>query len=257
MTHADRTTIALVTGAASGIGRATAQVLAPVSAGLVLHTRGSSEVSRRRLAEVAGEVRAAGCEVLEAFADLALSGQGATLIQAALARFGRLDHLVSNAGYSDRRSTDVITRADVEQAHATMAGAFFEMAQAAAPALRASPNGRVVLVSSFVAHRYIAGGLFPSSASAKAAAEALAKAFAVELAPHGVTVNAVVPGYTRKDGGHSALNPEAWQTAADLTPMQRLGEPQDVAHLIAFLLSAKARHITGQAIAVDGGLLLG
>jgi NAD(P)-dependent dehydrogenase (short-subunit alcohol dehydrogenase family) len=247
----------LITGAASGIGRATARLLAPASRALALHTRGESAAARERLSEVAAEVRAAGAEVCELDGDLAAPGRGTRLVEDVLARFGRLDHLVSNAGYSDRRPTSEIARADLDRSLATMAGAFLDLAKAAAPALRASPAGRIVLVSSFVAHRFVAGGNFPVSAAAKAAAEALARALAVELARDGVTVNAVVPGYTRKDGGHSALDPKAWKKAAELTPMGRLGEPEDVAHLIAFLVSDKARHITGQAIAVDGGLLLG
>lgn len=249
--------VALVTGAASGIGRATAGLIGPGLAGLALHTRGESDISRGRLAEVAAGVRAAGCEVIELYGDLAQAGTGERLVTDTLARFGRLDQLVSNAGFSDRRPIADLSRADLDKAHATMAGAFFELARAAMPALKASPAGRLVLVSSFVAHRFVAGGNFPSSAAAKAAAEALAKALAAELAPDGVTVNAVLPGYTRKDGGHSALNPDAWKRAAEITPMGRLGEPGDVAHLIQFLLSEKARHITGQCIAVDGGLLLG
>ncbi len=257
MSMATRSRIALVTGAASGIGRATALLMAPQVAAIALHTRGEGDVSRQRLIQVANDVRKTGCEAIELHGDLAVAGTATRLVHETLARFGRLDHLVSNAGYSDRRGTAELTRADLDLAHATMAGAFFDLSRAATPALKQSPAGRIVLVSSFVAHRFIAGGNFPSSASAKAAAEALAKALAVELARDGVTVNAVLPGYTKKDGGHSSLNPQAWQRAADITPVGHLGEPEDVAHLIAFLLSDKARHITGQTIAVDGGLLLG
>ncbi len=253
---ATRDCVAIVTGAASGIGRATAKLLARVSAGLVLHTRGS-EASRARLAEVAAAARGDGCEVVEAFGDLAEPGQGAALVATALEKFGRLDQIVSNAGYSDRRGPADIGRADLDRANATMAGALLDLAQAAMPSLRKSSQGRIVVVSSFVAHRFVEAGSFASSAAAKAALEALTKSLASALARDRVTVNAVVPGYTRKDGGHSALNPDAWTKAAEITPMGRLAEPEDVAHLIAFLISAKARHITGQAIAVDGGLLLG
>ena len=178
-------------------------------------------------------------------------------VEAALARFGRLDHLVANAGFADKRGIAELTRADLDRSHAAMAGAFFEMVQTASPALRASGSGRVVYLSSFVAHRFVAGGLFPASAAAKAAGEALMRASAAELAPDGITVNAVVPGYTRKDGGHSAIGAEAWRRAAEATPLGRIAEPADIAALIAFLLSPAARHITGQAIAVDGGLSLG
>ncbi|MFX1763763.1 SDR family oxidoreductase [Paraburkholderia sp. A1RI-2L] len=80
---------------------------------------------------------------------------------------------------------------------------------------------------------------------------------AAELAPHGVTVNCVAPGYTRKDAGPSPENAPAWAHAAKATPLGRVAEPADIAELIAFLRSDAARHITGQTIHVDGGLTLG
>ena len=249
--------IALITGAASGIGAATVRQIAARSQGMVLHTRGHSETSRTGLETIAGIARQQGADVVTRTGDLGEPGAGALLVNAALERFGRLDHLVSNAGFADKRGIAELTRAELDRSHATMAGAFFEMAKAAAPALRQSQQGRVIFLSSFVAHRFVAGGLFPASAAAKAAGEALTRALAAELAPDGVTVNAVVPGYTRKDGGHSALAADGWRKAAEATPLGRIAEPDDIAALIAFLLSPVARHITGQAIAVDGGLSLG
>jgi 3-oxoacyl-[acyl-carrier protein] reductase len=249
--------VAIVTGAASGIGAATARLIAPSCRHLVLHGRGASEDSRARLAATADACRSLGTEVSTFAADLAEAGAGQQLVEHALARCGALDHLVSNAGFADKRGLAELTRADLDRSYAAMTGAFFEMAQAARPALAASKQGRIVLVSSFVAHRFARDGLFLASATAKAGAEALARSLAQELAPQGITVNAVVPGYTRKDSGHTAMSSDAWKKAAEITPLGRLGEPEDVAHLIAFLLSPAARHITGQAIAVDGGLSLG
>ena len=249
--------VALVTGAASGIGAATVRTIAAGCQAMVLHTRGASEKSRSGLDTIAAVARQQGAEVLTLTGDLGEPGAGTSLVELTLARFGRLDHVVSNAGFADKRGIADLDRAGLDRSHAAMAGAFFEMTKAAMPALRASGLGRVIFLSSFVAHRYVPGGLFPASAAAKAAGEALMRSLAAELAPAGVTVNAVVPGYTRKDGGHSALGAAAWQRAAEVTPLGRIAEPEDIAALIAFLLSPAARHITGQAIAVDGGLSLG
>lgn len=248
--------VALITGAASGIGAASVKGIAPSCAGLALHTRGASETSRARLDTIAGIARQHGAEVVTLTGDLAEPGTATRLVEETTRRFGRLDHVVSNAGFADKRGFAEITRADLQTSQAAMAGAFLELAQAAMPQLKASRHGRVVFVSSFVAHRFVPGGLFPASAAAKAAGEALMRTLAAELAPCGVTVNAVVPGYTRKDGGHSALGAEGWKKAAEATPLGRIAEPDDIAALITFLLSPAARHITGQAIAVDGGLSL-
>ncbi|MBZ0228397.1 MAG: SDR family oxidoreductase, partial [Bauldia sp.] len=97
----------------------------------------------------------------------------------------------------------------------------------------------------------------PATSAAKAAIEALVKALAVQLAPEGVTANALVPGFTRKQGGgHLAATSESLTRAVEITPTGRLTEPADVAAAAGFLLSRAAGQITGQTIHVDGGLLL-
>ena len=139
-----------------------------------------------------------------------------------------------------------------------MTGAFHRLARAALPHLKAAARGRVVAVSSFVAHRFNLGDVFVASAAAKAGLEALARALAVELAPNGVTVNCVVPGYIRKDAEIDGSLPNMDRRRGGLArvPLGRVGLPEEVAALIAFLLSAEAAYITGQAIHIDGGLTL-
>jgi NAD(P)-dependent dehydrogenase (short-subunit alcohol dehydrogenase family) len=149
-------------------------------------------------------------------------------------------------------------RADLVQSLEVIALAFADLLRHGAPHLARSARGSVVAVSSFVAHRFEGERPFAPSAAAKAALEALVRSAAAELGPQGVTVNAVAPGYTSKDPDRaSALAPAAWAQAAEAIPLRRLAEPADIAGVIAFLLGPEARYITGQVIAVDGGLTLG
>jgi len=244
----------LITGAASGIGAAVARRLAGPDVRLFLHTRKSEAA----LAAVASEARASGAHVDWAFSDLAEAGAGAGLVAKAADVFGGLDQVVANAGFAQAGGIEATDRGQLDASHAAMTGAFFEIASAAVPHLKKSDTGRVVAVSSFVAHVFDAERLFAASAAAKAGVEALVRTLARELAADGVTVNAVVPGYTQKDaGGHSSIGDAAWERAAKRTPTGRIATPDDVAALVAFLLSDDAGQITGQAIHVDGGLGLG
>ena len=126
------------------------------------------------------------------------------------------------------------------------------------PALAASDAGRVVAVSTSNVHKIETPTFAPASAIAKAALETMVKCFSLQLAPSGTTVNAVVPGFTRKDPGKlGALGREAWVQAARRTSTGRLNETDDVAAAIEFLLPPTARQITGALLPVGGGLTLG
>jgi 3-oxoacyl-[acyl-carrier protein] reductase len=245
----------LLTGAASGIGAATATRLAAPSVGMLLHTRRN----RAGLETVAEAARAKGAEVATMLGDLADPEVGAALVARAKARFGRLDVLISNAGFADRTQAAELSDAALAASFAAIGGAFLALARAAMPHLAEARDGRIVAVSSFVAHVFRPGSpVFPASASAKAALEALVRALAITLSPARVTVNAVVPGFIRKDqGAHAALDPETFRKQTENIPLGRLGLPDEVAAVIGFLVSPAAGYITGQEIHVDGGLVIG
>jgi 3-oxoacyl-[acyl-carrier protein] reductase len=244
----------LITGAASGIGAALARRLAAPDMHLVLHT-GSRQAA---VDAVAAELRARGAEVaagIGAMEDPATAGR---LVEIARERFGGLDAVVANAGFAKRVPMADLDAATLDSSLAAMIGGFHRLARAALPLLQKSESGRIVVVSSFVAHVFKLGGdSFPASAAAKGGMEAMARSLAAELAPQGITVNCVVPGFVRKDSGAvSSLDPDRWKASLARIPMGRVGEPGEIAATIAFLLSPDAAYITGQSIHVDGGLTL-
>lgn len=245
--------VVLVTGAATGVGAAVVRRMAAPGVAILAHTRRNAD----SLAAVAAEGRAKGATVEPVLGDLADPGLPASLVEQAMARFGRLDVVVSNAGFADRTPAATLSDAVFEASFQAMQAAFLRLARAAQPNLAAGGQGRLVAVSSFVAHAYRPGfPIFPASAAAKAGLEALVKALAIEFAP-ALTVNAVAPGFVRKDPGtHAALSAAGMEDRAKWIPMGRIAVPDDIAAAIAFLASADASYITGQVLHVDGGLVM-
>jgi len=243
----------VVTGAGSGIGAATCRRLARRGVALVIHT-GSNRAGAE---SVALDCQAVPTRVV--VGDLRDATTIDMLLDEARA-LGRLCGVVANAGFADRRSLGELDDAAIERSLGVMVVALGRLLRESMDPLRASAAsgglGRFVAVSSFVAHRFTSGASnFAASAAAKAGVEALVRSAAAELAPSGVTVNAVAPGFVRKESA-GALTASQWTDALARIPMGRLATPDDIAGTIAFLLGPDAAYLTGQVLHVDGGLAL-
>ena len=241
----------LVTGAGSGIGAATCRRLAALGHDLVIHTGHRQE---------AADALARECSAVQSrvvVGDMAQPATIAALIDATQ-ELGELTGVVANAGFADKRTIAQLDDAAMERSLQAMVVSLASLMRGTLPLLERSGHGRFVAVSSFVSHRFtLAASAFPATAAAKAAIEALVKAAAVEYAAGGVTVNAVAPGFVRKDMPYAgAMTEDQWTQAALRVPVGRVATPDDIAAPIAFLLSAQAAYITGQVLHVDGGITL-
>jgi NAD(P)-dependent dehydrogenase (short-subunit alcohol dehydrogenase family) len=245
-----RPRVVLVTGAGSGIGAACCRRLAAPGTAILVHTRKNAEGAAR----IAEAVRERGGLAETMLGDIADPALPAALVDRAVERFGGLDVVIHAAGFADKTPFAEAADATFAKSLDAVLWGFIRLARAALPHLN---EGRVIAISSFVAHVFRTDvATFPASAAAKAGMEALVRALAVEAAAKGTTVNAISPGYTRKDpGAHAALTPAQWEAVTAKIPLKRLGTPEDVAAMAGFLASAEAGYVTGQVLHVNGGLI--
>ncbi|MCH4040253.1 MAG: 3-oxoacyl-[acyl-carrier-protein] reductase [Lachnospiraceae bacterium] len=238
---------AIVTGAGRGIGRAVAVRLAADGFDVVINCAHSEEAAR----ETAAVCESAGVRALVVRADISDPDGAKKLFDETIAAFGRVDVLVNNAGIT---RDGLLLRMKPEDFDAVIAtnlkGSFLCMKQAARHMLRAK-YGRIINMSSVVGLRGNAGQV--NYAASKAGVIGMTKSAAKELAAKGITVNAVAPGMIETDMTR-AMPENAHEAMKSGIPAGRIGRPEDVANAVAFLASEQTSYITGQVLAVDGGL---
>ena len=240
--------VALVTGSGRNIGRATILELARLGADVVVNARSN----RQEAESVAIEARALGVNATSIIADVG-NGSGAYgLVESAIAEFGRIDILVNNAGMRQSKPFTEMTLEDWRAVNAVNMDAPFYTSRAVVSGMIERGWGRIVNVSGLNA--FAGRAEWAHVCAGKMGALGLTRALAVELAPHGILVNHIVPGAfdTTRVEGQSA--PAAAGQAPGI-PVGRLGLPEEIAKTVAFLASEGANYITGQTIHVNGGAL--
>jgi NAD(P)-dependent dehydrogenase (short-subunit alcohol dehydrogenase family) len=240
--------VALVTGAARGLGRAIALALAAAGADVALGLRDPSADGG-----VAAEIEALGRRALPWPMDMAEAGQIGSAVEAAAGYFGRLDILVNNAGIAPQNPAEDVTEDDLDATLAVNVKGTFLASQAAGRIMISQGAGKIISIGSQAGTVALPGESV--YCLTKAAIAHLTRCLAVEWGRHGITVNAVAPTFIRTPGTEPALSdPEFRADVIErIAALHRIGEPVEVAGVVVFLASPAASLITGETILVDGG----
>jgi 3-oxoacyl-[acyl-carrier protein] reductase len=239
--------VALVTGASRGIGRAIATQLAAQGATVVAAAR------ERNAAATVEQITAAGGKAELASVDVSDAAAIEALVAGTLDRHGRIDILVNNAGIAKDQLMLRMKREDWDAVIATNLTAAFALTQAVLKPMIRQKSGRIVCISSVVGQSGNAGQA--NYAASKAGLIGFAKAVAQEVASRNITVNVVAPGLIETDMTRAITDDARGEWAAKI-PLKRLGTPDDIAAAVCFLASHEASYITGQVLAVNGGMYM-
>ncbi len=246
-----RDQVAVVTGGSRGIGRATALLLASRGAAVCVNYVARADAAGALVREITGF----GGTAIAVQADVSDAGQAERLIEMAAADLGPVTVLVNNAGVAVQATLDTYDPAALDRMRRVNVDGMIHTTRAVMAGMRERRFGRIVNLSSIAAlGTALAGNAF--YAATKAEVAILTRRFAMELGPHGVTVNAVAPGLVRTEMSAASLRergPDAERRLAGRAMVGRIGEPEDIAHALAFLADPKSGWITAQVLVVDGG----
>jgi NAD(P)-dependent dehydrogenase (short-subunit alcohol dehydrogenase family) len=251
--------VALVTGAGQGIGKAAALALAAAGAHVV-----TADIAAAKAEATADAIMSVQRRALAVQADVGDLADIDRMVQQALAAFGQIDILVNNAGVTRRADIMDITEADWDRIHRVNAKGVFFCLQRVAREMIPRRSGRIINIASIAGKGY-AGASNAAYAASKGAVISLTKTAAQQLGRHNINVNSVCPGVTRTALSDANLQVRAQQEGvsieqmeqrrAEVIPLKRVNDPEDIAAMVVFLASAGARNITGQSFNVDGGLI--
>ncbi len=263
MNHTDLSgQIAIVTGASSGLGRATAKMLAEAGATVVVN-HPPNPSSKDKATSVVAEIEAAGGQAVSIAANVSREDQVGDMVAETVRRFGTIDVLVANAGIERGAAIQDMSLADWQAViDVNLTGAFLCARAATREFLRRGPvpavsaaTGKIIFTSSV--HEIIPWAFQSNYAASKGGMSMLMRSLAQELAPMKIRVNSVAPGAIR-----TPINTDAWRTEAaredllKLIPYGRVGEPEDVARAVAWLACDASDYVNGLALVVDGGMTL-
>jgi 3-oxoacyl-[acyl-carrier protein] reductase len=240
--------VALVTGAAQGIGKAVALLLASYGADLVI-----SDVNMEKAEETSNEVRTLGRQAMAVKVDVRGTEEVEKMVQAVVERFGRIDILVNNAGIARDKLILRMTEEDWDAVLDINLKGTFNCTKAVIRHMSKQRSGKIVNIASVVGEMGNAGQA--NYSASKAGVIGFTKTVAREFAQRGINVNAIAPGYIQTPMT-DALPEKAKEELQRLIPMRRLGQPEDVAQAVLFLVGDRSSYITGHVLNVNGGIYM-